>query len=87
MNSLSILMMVLSCLLSVSSDTAADDTVERVVEFLSTMVRRDRDSREGATPPQLPYPIRGPYLGRLELLRILKDRNDVNWNKVLGKIP
>lgn len=66
------------------SDTAADDTVERVVEFLSTMVRRDRDSREGATPPQLPYPIRGPYLGRLELLRILKDRNDVNWNKVLG---
>jgi len=59
------------------------------VEFLSAMVKVDREPKaeteESQAAPKFPYPIRGPYLAQLELMRLLKERDDESWNKVFGE--
>lgn len=68
-----------------STDFAVDNTIDRVVEFLSAMVKVDKDPKEETDSTKFPYPIRGPYLAQLELMRLLKERDDESWNKVLGE--
>jgi len=53
-----------------------DHSISAVVSFLQDRVD------EAATPAS--FPIRGPYLAQLELLRLMKERGDPTWNTILG---
>jgi len=52
-----------------------DCTVDLVVEFIKSQTTTDDSSVRR---------LRGPYLARLELMRLLRDRSDNRWSTIFG---
>jgi len=54
-----------------------DYTVDLITEFIKSQLAGDESTTT--------HHLRGPYLARLELMRLLRDRQDNRWSTVFGQ--